>query len=233
MAGFLKSIFGGDQPPKPPSRKGEKLIGLLQNYSANPPPFPGDKKALTDKQRDANVAHIIATASARVAALGGLLAEFSIAVAPLCDSAADALPTAHIIDAWLTAELPDHAALPLSAPANAPYGAFMQSDRSGPHILFTLAADLGVLEGEAIRARDPRFIWTVDRDRAHRGLEMYRRPCLFKAGQTDWAPTAIDFEFQMLAIIYERGRMGAIHRFGDSLEALSRGAFDPSPTGFY
>lgn len=210
------------------------MIKALSRYPANPPPFPGAKQTLTDKQRDANVSHIIETTAERLDVLGSLLAAFEIDPAPLLNSVADGLPTATAIDKWLTDELPDYRDLPPSDAANAPYRTFEESRREGPEILFSLVADLGLLEGEAIRRRDTRFSWIIDRERGHRSLQMYHRPCLSKAGHKGWAATAIDFEFHMLSIMYERRRgTGILHQFGDMLSDLNRGAYDPSPTGFY
>lgn len=232
MAGFLKGLLGGAQPARPVT--GARLLEALGSYPANSPPFSGPTKTLTNPQRDANLAHIVATASARLDALGGLLGGFAIDPAPLLDPAVDATATATAIDDWLTAELPDYGALPPADRSNAPYAAFLGSVRSGTDIVFTLAADLGLLEGEAMRRRDDRFAWAIDRERSHRRLESYGRPCLLKPGQPDWDATAIDFELQMLGIIYERRRgSGVLHRFGDALASLASGAFDPSPTGYY
>lgn len=234
MAGFFKSIFGRTPPPSP--RSGSRLLDALQGYPANPPPFLG-YKMLSDPQRDANLAHLIATVPDRMDALTVLLRGFGIDPAALLDSSAPIAGTpliaAQAIDDWLTAELPERADLPPAPAENAPYSAFMDSDRSGNDIIFSLIADLGVFEGEAMRRRDGRFTWAIDRERGHRTLEVYRRLCLFKAAEPDWAATAIDFELRTLGIVYERRRTGAIHRFGDDLAALARGAFDASPSGIY
>lgn len=233
MANFLKGLFGGGGRSSTPGL-GTRLIEAVSTYPVNPPPFPGARQSLTDKQRDANLAHLVATTAERLEALGRLLAGFALDVAPLLDSSAPAAGAASAIDDWLTNELPDYGDLPPSDAANAPYRAFEDSRRDGRDVWFTLVADLGLLEGEAIRRRDERFTWAVDRERGHRSLEMYRRPCLLKPAQEGWAATAIDFEFAMLSIIYERRRgTGVLHRFGDELANLARGAFDPSPTGFH
>jgi hypothetical protein len=226
---FFRNLFGSSPPPN-----GQAFLAAIEHYPANPMPFPDSRKTLKDTELDANLDHILSTRVERLTIVAQFMTQFEVDVAPLLDPNENPLPAAQAVDDWLTTALPDRSALPGNDPANAPRDLFLFSDRSGPDILFSLIADLALLEGEAVRLRSDAFRWAIDRDPGNRRLSHYKRPCLFKAGQPDWASTALDLELIMLSIIYERrGQSGILHHFGDSIADFLRGAFDPSPTGFY
>jgi hypothetical protein len=225
---FLRSIFGGrsEDAAQPARGLGQKLA----QYPANTPPFRGHSRALTAQQLDSNLAHLVATCDERLGLLSNLLGGFDIDITPMLNPAEDPHATAAAIDDWLTAHAADLANLPRSASGTCPVEDFQDSDRSGGMILYSLIADLAVLEGEAIRRRDDRFFWGINREPKLRSLQSAKRPCLMRPIQPNWAyPLAIDFEMAMLDICHERrSDMGILHTFGDQMTGILRGAYDPA-----
>jgi hypothetical protein len=224
----LRSIFGGkSENSKQPSNG---LSQKLAQYQANMPPFPGHRRTLTAQKLDSNLTHLVATCDTRLGLLSNLLSGFGIDITPMLDPAQDPHPTATAIDDWLTAHAADLAKLPRSAAGTCPADEFQNSDRSGDVILYSLIADLALLEGEAIRRRDDRFYWAINRDVKLRSLTTAKRPCLMRPIQPNWVvPMAIDFEMAILGICHERRNdMGMLHTFGEQMTDVLRGAYDPA-----
>jgi hypothetical protein len=222
---ILKSLFGG----KAPSPATSPLMAALQNYPPNSPPFPGLRKSLKPAQLDANLDHLITSCDIRISHLRALLMKFGVDAGPLLDPVQSPQSASDAINVWLVKSLPGRTAMPPSDGPNAPYTLFQNSDRSGAEILFTLVADLALLEGEAIRRRDPRFFWAINRERVLAGKETAKRPCLMRAPTPFWRiPLDFDLEQGMLAIVYQmRDGTGTHHQFGEQLAGVLRGAVDP------
>jgi hypothetical protein len=222
---FLKSLFGGNAsvPHENP------LLAALRSYPPNSPPFPGLRKQLQPSELDANLDHLVASCDVRLSYLSQLLSQFNVYIAPLLDPAQSPAGAVEALNAWLVQALPARDAMPPADGPNAPYALFQQSDRAGDHILFSFVADLALLEGEALRRRDNRFFWAINRERSLSGKETAKRPCLMRAPTDTWrVPLDFDLEQGMLGIIYQmRDGTGTHHQFGEHLLAVLRGAVDP------
>jgi hypothetical protein len=217
-------IFGGGSKSEP--KRGTALISALLSYPANTPPHLGNPRKLTVVQANANLSHLLATKDARISAILKLLSDFGIDGSGLLDPTVDPMPICNDIDVWLTNELPEREQLPGQPSANPPRDLFLESDRDGPHKIFSMIADLGILVYEAIRVRDNSFVWAVDLDAPRLGLMHYKRPCLIKPKEPDWGATIFDAEKIMLSVAYEKRITIPIYKVGDKLEGLLRGAFD-------
>jgi hypothetical protein len=217
-------IFGGGSKSEP--KRGAALMAALSTYPSSASPHLGNPRKLTEAQAQANLAHLLATKDARIAAILKLLSGFGIDASGLLDPAIDPMPICNDIDAWLVNELPEREQLPGQPSANPPRDLFLESDRDGPHKIFSMLADLGILVYEAIRVRDDSFEWAVDLDSPRLGLMHYKRHCLIKPKEPDWGATIFDAEKSMLSVAYEKRITIPIYRVGDNLEGLLRGAFN-------
>ncbi len=224
---ILRTLFGGKETPK--AQAGGALTAALVAYPANTPPFLGLRRDLKPAELDANLAYILETRDQRLSVLQGLLMQFDIEIGPMLDADVDPLATATAIDGWLTQYADDLNQLPRAASGTCPVESFQTSQRAGPEIIYTLATDLALLEGEAIRRRDSRFDWAINREPKLRAQESAKRPCLMRAAQLDWAtPLAFDLEMINLGLIHERrSDMGVLHYFGETLAAVMCRAYDP------
>jgi hypothetical protein len=222
----FRSIFGGGPTPQP-ERKSNPLMQTLSSYPPNTPPYQGLREDLTPKQLDTNLAYLVETTPQRLGYVTALLASFEIDVTPLLDASKDPTAAAQTIDAWLTKQANNFDILPKSAMGICPVEEFQTSDRSADAIIFSLVADLALLEGEAIRCRDNRYNWAINREAKLRSNETAKRPCLMRPIQPDWAmPVALDMEMSVLFIMHERrGDMGVLHKFGEQLTAIINGAY--------
>jgi hypothetical protein len=225
---LIRKLFG--LGPKAAPKRGAALTAALVSYPASAPPHPGNPRKLTEAEARANLDYLLATKDARMAAILDLLAGFGIEAKGLLDPSVDPLPICEAIDAWLVNELPEREQLPGQPSVNPPREMFLDSNRDGPHKIFSVAADLGILVYEAIQVRDENFEWAVDLDSPKLGLVHYKRPCLIrpKVGK-DWGATIFDAEKRMLSVVYEKRITIPIYRVGDDLEGLLRGAFNPPP----
>ena len=120
---------------------------------------------------------------------------------------------------------------------NPDWASFRRSDRAGPDVLYSLVADLALLEGEAMRLRDGRFAWAVNRRRAFRDMPSFGRICLTKPGARGWEATALDVPEHLLAICHAKARPGHDahrgghgHFYGELLDGAVRRGFDPPLT---
>ncbi len=221
---FFGKIFGGSSKSNP--KRGAALNAALGAYPASAPPHLGKPRNLSVAQTQDNLAYLLANKDAQIAAIVELLNMFSIDARPLLDPAADPLPICDAINTWLVNELPEREQLPGQPSANPPRDLFLDSNRDGPHKLFSMTADLGLLVYEALRIRDTRFTWAVDLDAPRLGLTHYKRSCLIKPKEADWGATIFDHEMIMLWVVYEKRITIPIHKVGDNLEGLLRRAFD-------
>ncbi|MBM6575745.1 hypothetical protein KCP91_05125 [Microvirga sp. SRT01] len=232
MAGLWDKLRGKDAPVVDDT--GAALRRLFGDYPPDPPAHAGPAATLTAAQQDENLAQFLAVQSQRLAVGSDYLRARGVSVDPMLDPAADGLPAARAVDAWLDEALPKRPFSPISGDEtpNPDEHGLMASDRTGPDIYYSVLADLGRLEGEAIRRRDPRFDWAVNRLPGFEDMGSYGRICLIKAGDVQWAPTVLDMEMHMLGICHPkmapRGNLSG-HRFGELLEAAVTQAFDPHP----
>jgi hypothetical protein len=220
-------LFGSGAKSEP--KRGGTLMAALADYPASAPPYPGNPRKLSNDAAEANLAYLLETKEKRIEAVLKLLSDFGIDAAPLLNPSADPLLICDAIDQWLVNELPEREQLPGQPSDNPPRDMFLDSNRDGPHKIFSMIADLGLLIYDAIRVRDPHFAWAVDFDSPKLGLMHYKRPCLIRPKEADWGATIFDAEKIMLSIAYEKRITIPIYRVGDDLEALLRGAFNPPP----
>lgn len=236
MTGFwdrLRGKAGGADGPCDDSAAA--LRALFASYPANPPRHPGPPVALDESQRDANLAQFLATRDRRLAIVADFLRGHGVDTAPLRASPLDcgaAVAAARAVDGWLDAALPRRAFSPVAgdeAP-NPPTQAFRADERGGDDRYDGFLADLGLLEGEAIRRADPRFDWAINRlpEFADRGS--YGRICLIKPGSPGWAPTVFEMDAHMLAICHPkmapRGNNSG-RWFGELLNGACERGYDP------
>ena len=175
----------------------------------------------------ANLAHLVESCDARLNHVCTLLAHFDVDASPLIDPAQNPSDAACAVDHWITEQADSFEILPRSAAGVCPVEEFQNSDRSNDEIVFSLVADLALLEGEAIRRRDDRYYWAINREAKLRSIETAKRPCLMRPIQPDWTmPIALDLEMATLAIVHERrSNMGVLHKFGDQMIAILNGAY--------
>lgn len=230
---WFRKIFGtaADVPAAAAAHAlgGNTLLDALSDYHAYSPPYPGWGKNLSPEQADANLNYLTSNLPVRLSQISALLSRFDIETVPLLDHAADPLPTAAQIDAWLSNILPPRDALLQDRSPNPPRDLFVESDRTGSAIFFSFATDLGLLEAEAVRIRHSGFGWGIVQARGQRDRMEYNRPCLIKPKQPDWDMQIIDHELWMLECLYAKRNGIAIHPFGYQLQTLLRGGFDPAP----
>lgn len=239
MAGFWDKMLGkGQSADAPAGDVDAELAGVFAGYPADPPRYPGDPKRLSDEEVDANLAQFLDQRAERLAIVTDFLRGKGVDPAPMLADPADdrdgaaALAAAKAVDAWLDRVLPKRPFSPVAGDEtpNPPSQAFRASDRSGADIYYSFLADLGLLEGEAIRLRDPGFEWRINRLRDFSDMGSYRRICLIKPGSADWAPTVLEMDERMLAICHPkmapRGNNSG-HWFGELLNDAIEGGFDP------
>lgn len=218
MMDLLKKLFGGNNVLQ--QRRGVALKSALERYPVNAPPHLGWGCDLNDEQINANLAFVLETEQMRIAAISALLKNFRIDVSPLLNPNIDPLATCDAIDLWLINELPERDDLPGQPSVNSPSDMFIASNRSGPHILFSMIGDLGLLVYNAIRLHDPRFNWANDLDTTTRSTRSSRRPCMIKARQDDFDSVIFDHELIMLSIVYEKRTTIPIYKTKDDLEGV-------------
>jgi len=226
MTGFWSKLRGKGAEPQDGAAT---LQRLFADYPADPPPHTGPPEALTAAQQDENLAAFLARRDTRLEVVLDFFAQRGIAAAPLLDPATDGATAAAAIDGWLGSTLPRRSFSPVSGDPqpNPDERGFRASDRAGPDRYYAFLDDLGALEGEAIRRRDPRFSWAIHRLPE---LDGDGRICLIKPGNPDWAPLALDIAAHLLAICHAKmapGGDGTGHHFGELLAASCRGDFDP------
>ena len=226
MTGFWSKLRGKGAEPQD---GGAALRRLFADYPATPPRHAGPPEALTRAQQDDNLAAFLEGREARLAAILDFFAKRGVAAAPLLDASTDGAAAAAAIDAWLRDTLPRRAFSPVSGDPqpNPDERAFRASRRTGADRYYGFLDDLGLLEGEAIRRRDPRFAWAVNRLPE---LDGDGRICLIRTGQANWAPLALDIAAHLLAICHAKMAPdgdGTDHHFGELLAAARVGSFDP------
>ena len=158
----LDVIHGPERKPKYPN----DLRLLLASYPPNVQRHPGAPSSLTDAEIDDNFDQFLLVRDDRLRVVGELLAatkDVKVDVSPLLDPAQDPSGSLNAIEMWIDSYVPERSRLPVSAMVNAPVYDFYASRRDGADIIFSLAVDLGLLVGEALRLRRAHWQWGVDR----------------------------------------------------------------------
>ncbi|PAX07911.1 hypothetical protein [Sphingomonas lenta] len=223
MTNFLRGLFGG-------GRKGTAgpLAAALDHYPPNTPPHPGPVAKLTEAEAEANLRWFLGSRDDRLAALGAVLTDHGMDVAPVLDPAADPVPTYRMLTAWLREALPPRDLLPDGSKNNAPVDAFIRSERRGDEIFFSFVADLALLEGEGVVRRSPGWRWDLARAPADAGTYGFRRVALVRDGGAGRLPLAIDLELETLELLYamRRSTPDAGQPLGRTLGGVVAGTFD-------
>ncbi|SOB86461.1 hypothetical protein SAMN06297144_1566 [Sphingomonas guangdongensis] len=222
MAGLFDTLFGrrraGDGP----------LAAALAHYPPNLPAHVGPAKRLTPAMAAENLQRFLATRDERLAALAAVLADHDVDVSPILEPTADPAPAFARLTAWLAEALPPRAWMPGGAAVNAPIDAFVASERRGDDILFSLVADLALLEGEGITRRRDEWRWELDQLPEDAGSYPYRRVVVWRDRQGERPAIALDLEHEVLEVVYAlRGRAPtAAPPLGRTLSGIVAGGFD-------
>ena len=232
---WLRGLGGAaSQAADPPGSPA--LVRLLAGYPANRPHHPGDMAMLTEAERDDNLAQLLRERDDRLGVVGAFLRRQGVDPAPMLDPLGDGVAAARRVDRWLDAVLPRRTPTLVGGDPqpNPDWVAFRRSDRASSDLLYSLLADLALLEGEAMRRRDDRFSWVVNRRKAFRDMASFGRICLTKAGARGWEATVIDVPEHLLAICHAKARPGHDahrgghgHFYGELLDRAVRRGFDP------
>ncbi|MFC4292701.1 hypothetical protein ACFOWX_09780 [Sphingorhabdus arenilitoris] len=205
---WLKNLFSGNEGAAPAKTPMPPLAEQLRNYPPNIPPFACAQSALTPAKQDANLTHLLDSRKERLRLITDLLEHNGVDAAAMLDpkAAVSAVITAAgRIDDWLKQESGSLAQILPAAQGTEAFYHYQKSDRAGEDIIFTLAADLALLEGEAVRLRDPRFSWQVNRAKHLARTFHAKRPCLIRpAGPGEDSDYILDFDFAMVDILYDR-----------------------------
>lgn len=226
-------LRGSGRSSESPEDGIDRLLQLLfVDYPANPPLHAGTPTSLTEAEQDANFAQFLDLRSKRLAFLARYFRDRGIDVRPMLDPVGDGLTAARNVDDWLNETLPNR---PFSTIAgdltpNPDYRAFRASTRDGVGLYHSFLADLGLLEGEAIRLRDARFEWAVNRLEDFDDMSSFHRICLMKPGMPDWAATVFEMDEAMLWLCHAKmaPRFDTSgHWFGELLQGAMNRGYDP------
>lgn len=158
-----------------------ELRATLQTYADWQVPHPGPPSDLTDPQREANFAAMMAQKPSRIGTLRAAQPSLETAFANLLDPQASPVPGILALEAWWIGEL---SKIDLVPPVTSTLrrllrpGAFLAEntamaaahwDERNDHPLVpklaSLLDDLGLLLGEAVVVRRPDFAWTLNHDK--------------------------------------------------------------------
>jgi hypothetical protein len=161
-----------------------QLRATLQAYDDWQFPHPGAPADLTEPQREANHAAMMAEKAARIAALRDALPQLEDAIAGLLDPQASPVPGIRALEAWWIGELSKIDLVPpvtstlrrllrpgaYLAKNEAMAVAFWDERRDHPLVpkLASLLDDLGLLLGEAVVLRRPDFAWALNHNKAEK-----------------------------------------------------------------
>ena len=219
MAGLLSLLSGRASGS---AGSGRRVMSLLDDYLPNTPPHRKPTADLSDRQCEENLNFLIENSHIRLRLLDDFLKEFNLDIAPAIDPSSDPLPAFQAVDRWIRSEFP------VPREPRPPRQRFLTSDRAGRDILFSLIADLGLLEGEAVVRRRDDFNWALDLDPANSDMWTYRRPCIVRPRMEQWASTEFDMEIITLQTAYRIGEPGAeVHPFGETAIETIAGGHDP------
>lgn len=204
------------------------LAAALRHYPPAVPAHVGPASRLTPAQAEENLEGFLRSRPERLAALTTLAGDHGVDVGPALEPSADPAPTFAALTAWLASILPARRDMPDGERVNAPIDAFMASDRRGDAILFSLVADLALLEGEAIVRRRPEWRWTLNRDPADAGAYDYRRVVLAR-DRAGGGELVLDLEVEALQTVYALRAPGPAHAgqpLGRTLAGVLAGGMD-------
>ncbi len=232
MTGFWNKMRGKAATADAAPDADTVLWRRFADYPPDQPRHPGDPLTLSEVESDANLAQFGNGRAARLAIVGDFLRDNGVDPAPMLDPNGDGVAAARAVDHWLDETLPKRSFSPVSGDEtpNPPDGAFRMSDRAGADIYYSLLADLALLEGEAIRLRDARFAWAINRLPDFADMGSYGRICLIKPGDADWPATVFELDVHLLAICHAkmapRGNRSG-HWFGELLQGAVDRTYDP------
>ncbi len=199
-------VHGPERKPKYPHVLARRLL----TYPPNVPRHVGVVQSISDQQVDENFAAFMASKTERLLIFSELLKEYGFDIAPLFDERVEPAHTIDAIEIFLENYLPERKDLPPhSSLVNAPNALYEASNRSGPHIAFSIAADYAIALGEAIILHKPKWFWGVDRDPDNGpaskdgGMGHYRHIVLLTKARKDWSAAVADLEAQTLGVIYQ------------------------------
>jgi hypothetical protein len=207
MSNWFKKMFGGASD----GASAGTTLSLDQQLLAYPPntlPYFGDPKKLTVARQEANLAHFMATLEMRLEHVSSLLDKNGIGIGAMLDairSEHEAMAVADGIDKWLASQEEALRRLLPNADGTQCFEQYRQSSRAGDEIIFTLAADLALLEGEAVRRRHPDFSWQICNEKHLARTFHSKAICLIrpaKPGET--LPYVLEFEYMMVDLLYDR-----------------------------
>lgn len=175
-----------------------QLRATLQTYDDWQVPHPGDPDALTERQREANFAAMMAEKPARIATLRATLPHLEPAFASLLDPQAAPVRGIRSLEAWWIDELSKIDLVPPVSSAlrkllrpgaylarNTAMAAAHWDERHDHPLVPKLASlldDLGLLLGEAVVLRRPDFAWTLNHDKTEKRLQTmeWGRVCVLR-----------------------------------------------------
>jgi hypothetical protein len=163
------------------------LARRLADYPPYRAPHAGPAKRWTPAQARENLQYMLAHRDERLAALAGLLRDDGIDPAPAL-AGADPLPLVDQLWAWAEANWPA-----LRRPEQATLAHWHATTRDGSDIAFSMLFDTGLLLGELIRRKDPRWTWALDEDadNVRDGMTSAMRPVLLLRSEVRDMPDAL------------------------------------------
>ena len=190
-----------------------KLRATLETYDDWQVPHPGAPRDLTEPQREANFAAMMAEKPVRIAALRAALPSLDAAFANLLDPPAAPLAGIRALEAWWIDELSKIDLVPpvtstlrrLLRPGaylakNTAMAAAHWDERHDHPLVLKLASlldDLGLLLGEAVVLRRPDFAWTLNHDKTEKRLQTmeWGRVCVLRPKLADCPLKAFPLPF--------------------------------------
>lgn len=207
-----------------------KLRTTLQTYDDWCVPHPGAPGTLTEVQREANFAAMMAEKPARIATLRAALPQLEDAIAALLNPQASPVPAIRALEAWWIGELSKIDLVPpvsstlrrllrpgaYLAKNNAMAAAYWDERHDHPLVakLASLLDDLGLLLGEAVVLRRPDFAWSLNHDKVEKRLETmeWGRICVLRPKLDAYPLQAFALPYLArsaygLMILYSRNKM--------------------------
>lgn len=141
------------------ARPGDRLAARLRAYPPYSAPHAGHGMALSPDQAAENLAYFEQVLPQRLQQVSALLLEVAgIDTRPaLADPSAHAAALADELQRWALAQWP-------ALPAEGGLARWLDSRRSGEHIVFSMLLDLAILLGESVRRGNPDWHWGLDLD---------------------------------------------------------------------
>ncbi|MGC4076539.1 MAG: hypothetical protein QM702_05800 [Rubrivivax sp.] len=139
-------------------RQGDTLASRLRSYPPYEAPNAGRGTALSPDQAAENLACFEQVLPQRLQQVSALLEVAGIDTrAALADPSTHAAALADELQRWALAQWP-------ALPAEGGLARWLDSRRSGEHIVFSMLLDLAILLGELVRRGNPDWHWGLDLD---------------------------------------------------------------------